>query len=196
MTTMVQTPLTLSPDPALIEALYRAEGKAEIVHGRIQYQMATGRAPGFAGDEIAFSLRSFVRANRLSGIAVADGKGFLVSLPNRSSFSPDAAYYEGPNSGMKFYTGAPLFAAEVRSENDYGPAAEFEMEEKRRDYFAAGTRVVWDVDVQSENVVRKFVTPDANTPSLIFRKGENADAQEAVPGWTIPVDELFEPTEQ
>ena len=50
----------------------------------------------------------------------------------------------------------PLFAVEVRSENDYGPAAEREMAAKRADYFAAGTRVVWDVDLLGEDVVRVY----------------------------------------
>jgi hypothetical protein len=35
-------------------------------------------------------------------------------------------------------------AAEVHSENDYGPAAEPAMTAKRADYFACGTLVVWD----------------------------------------------------
>ena len=42
---------------------------------------------------------------------------------------------------MKFYDGAPIFAAEVRSESDYGPDAEAAMARKRADYFAAGTLV-------------------------------------------------------
>ena len=54
---------------------------------------------------------------------------------------------------MKFLKGAPRFAAEVRSEGDYGPAAEQAIAEKRDDYFAAGTLVVWDVDLLSKDVV-------------------------------------------
>jgi len=49
--------------------------------------------------------------------------------------------------GMRFASGAPIFAVEVRSENDYGPAAERAMAAKRADYFACGTLVVWDVDL-------------------------------------------------
>lgn len=73
---------------------------------------------------------------------------------------------------------------------DYGPAAEKAMAAKRADYFAAGTLVVWDVDLFSEDVVRKYsaTTPDQPT---IFRKGEIADAEPAMPGWTMKVDELF-----
>jgi Uma2 family endonuclease len=48
---------------------------------------------------------------------------------------------------MKFYEGAPIFAVEVRSENDYGLKAEERIAEKRADYFVAGTLVMWDVDL-------------------------------------------------
>ena len=92
---------------------------------------------------------------------------------------------------MKFIQGAPHFAVEVRSENDYGPAAEREMAAKRSDYFAAGTLVVWDVDLLSDGVVRVYRNGDADNPSALHRRGELADAEPAVPGWTMPVDDLF-----
>ena len=58
------------------------------------------------------------------------------------------SYYTGPlpPNPMRFIEGPPTFAVEVRSENDYGDAAEVEMAAKRADYSAAGTSVVWDVD--------------------------------------------------
>ena len=176
--------------PATIEDLYKVEGKAELVCGEIEHLMPTGIDPGFAGDEIAFSLRQYVRQTG-TGRAVADNKGFHVDLPNRKSFSPDAAYYIGPHSGIKFYEGAPIFAVEARSESDYGPKAELKMAEKRADYFAAGTRVVWDVDTLSEDVVKKYTADNPDRP-VIFRRGDIADAEPAVPGWTIPVDDLFD----
>src|SRR5690348_5548845 len=90
------------------------------------------------------------------GRAVSDNKAFRVQLSNRESLSPDAAFYTGPRGGMSYYPQAPAFAAAVRSGGDYGPAAEAAIVEKRRDYFAAGTLVVWDVDLLSEDVVRKY----------------------------------------
>src|SRR6201999_4202644 len=104
-------------------------------------------------DEIFASLREYTRRTK-KGRAVGDNQAFVVNLPNRKSFSPDAAFYIGPDPGMKFFTGAPAFAAEVRSENDYGPKAERQMAKKRADYFAAGTLVVWDVDLLRDDVVR------------------------------------------
>ena len=175
---------------ATIDDLYKIDGKAELVNGEIVHFMATGRRPGYAGDEIFVALRLYVRQVR-RGVAVGDNKGFVVNLPNRESFSPDAAYYVGPDSGMRFFDGAPLFAVEVRSEGDYGSTAERDMAAKRQDYFAAGTLVVWDVDLLSTDVVNKYSADDPNTP-VVFRRGEIADAEPAVPGWNMPVDDLFE----
>jgi Uma2 family endonuclease len=174
---------------ATIEDLYKVEGKAELVDGEIVLMSPTGGDPGYAGDEIYSSLREHVRRAG-EGRATSDNKGFRVDLPNRGSFSPDAAYYVGPKPGMKYYEGAPRFAAEVRSEGDYGPAAEREMAEKRQDYFAAGTLVVWDVDILSDDVVKVYRANMPDTPA-VYRRGDMAEAEPAVPGWTMPVDDLF-----
>jgi len=175
---------------ATIEDLYAAPGKAELVNGELALMSPTGDKPGWAGDEIFASLRSYVRMTSF-GRAVSDNKGFLTHLPLRKSFSPDAAFYTGRPGGMKFFPDVPVFAAEVRSESDYGPKAEEEMAAKRADYFAAGCQVVWDVDLLSEDVVRVYRAdgPDHRT---VYRRGEVAEAKPAVPGWTMPVADLFE----
>jgi Uma2 family endonuclease len=174
---------------ATIEDLYKIKQKAEIVNGEIILMSPTGSRPGYAGDEIFSSLRQYSKRQKY-GRAVGDNKAFVVNLPHRKSFSPDAAFYVGGDSGMKFYQGAPVFAVEVRSEGDYGPRAERAMAAKRADYFAAGTLVVWDVDLLSENVVRVYRASDSETP-VIYRRGEIAEAEPVVPGWTIAVDDLF-----
>jgi Uma2 family endonuclease len=178
--------------PATIEDLYQVpdNGKAEIVNGELVLMSPTGREPGYAGDEIFVSLRQHSRLTR-RGLAVGDNKGFVVNLPNRLSFSPDAALYVGPRSGMRFYEGAPVFAVEVRSEGDYGSAAEETIAAKRADYFAAGTQVVWDVDLLSEEVVRVYRSDSPDKPTL-YRRSEVAEAEPAVPGWRMPVEDLFE----
>jgi Uma2 family endonuclease len=92
---------------------------------------------------------------------------------------------------MRFLEGSPIFAVEVRSENDYGPAAERAMQDKRADYLACGTLVVWDVDLLSEDVIKSYKASDPEHPE-IFRRGDIADAEPAVPGWRLPVNDLFE----
>ena len=174
---------------ASLRDLSRAAGKAELVDGEIVPMAPTGDAPGTAGDEIYYSLRKYVEQTGV-GHAVGDNKAFRVNLPHRQTFSPDAAYYTGPRTGMKFYAAAPAFAADVRSEGDYGPAAEQAMAAKRADYFAAGTLVVWDVDLLNEPVIRKYTAADPAQP-VFFRRGDLADAEPAVSGWRMKVDDLF-----
>jgi Uma2 family endonuclease len=164
-------------------------GKAELIDGAIVPMSPTGFLPNYAAGEIYASLREYARRTR-RGYAVADNAGFIVELPHRQSFSPDAAFYVGKPTGMRFLEGAPIFAVEVRSENDYGRAAEQELAEKRADYFAAGTQVVWDVDLLSDDIVRVYRADDPTHPT-IYRRGDRAEAEPAVPGWSLAVDDLF-----
>lgn len=174
---------------ARISDLYEIEGKAELVGGEIVYMSPTGRVPGRASGDIYMSLRQYERQHG-HGYAFPDNVGFVVSLPHRESFSPDAAWHTGALQGGKFLDGAPVFAAEIRSENDYGPAAEEKMREKRTDYFASGTLVVWDVDVLRDRLIRVYRASAPYAPT-IYRQGDVAEAEPAVPGWRFAVDELF-----
>jgi Uma2 family endonuclease len=180
------------PTRATLDDLYRVEGKAELIGGRIVHFMPSGHLPGVVAGEIFVSLRLYARAAG-RGVAYPDGVGFAVpELPSgRESFSPDAAYHVGalPANRMRFLEGAPVFAAEVRSENDYGEAAEDQMAAKRADYFTAGTRVVWDVDPLAETVA--VYRSDNPTKPALYRRGDVAEAEPAVPGWRVPVADLF-----
>ena len=130
--------VTVIKKPATVADLYEVAdgGKAELVIGELRLMAPTGLRPGFASSKIWLSLYRYVQDGH-SGVAVGDNVGFIVDLPQRQSFSPDAAYFTGVDSGMKFAQGAPVFAVEIRSENDYGSAAEREMAAKRADHFAA-----------------------------------------------------------
>jgi len=183
---------SVSTHRATLDDLYREEGKAELIGGRIVRFMASGHLPSVVAGEIFASLRLYVKTTK-RGVAYPDGIGFAVpELPSgRESFSPDASYYTGtlPANRMRFIEGPPDFAVEVRSENDYGNAAEAEMAAKRMDYFAAGTLVVWDVDPQAETVTL-YRANDPTQPT-IYQRGDTAEAEPAVPGWQLAVDDLF-----
>jgi Uma2 family endonuclease len=187
---MAMAPETGASVEELFEALADIDGKAEIVNGEIVRMSPAGDMPGYAAMMIAFSLHDYAKRTG-KGRATTDNVGFKVNLPNRKSFSPDAAFYTAEPSGMKFFEGAPVFAAEVRSEGDYGRRAEAAITEKRRDYFAAGTQVVWAVDLLGDEVVRVYRVDDPEHPT-VYKRGEVAEAEPAVPGWRMPVDDLFE----
>ncbi|HBB96045.1 MAG TPA: Uma2 family endonuclease [Blastocatellia bacterium] len=175
---------------ATIEDLYALphEQKAEIVNGEIVLMSPTGAAPSYAASEVFVSLREYARRTR-AGQAVTDNAAFVVNLSNCRSFSPDVGFYTGKWTGMRFFEGAPVFAVEVGSEGDYGPAAENAVAAKRADYFAAGTLVVWDVNLLSDDVIKSY---RAGSPEPeVFRRGDAADAELALPEWSMPVDDLF-----
>ncbi len=175
---------------ATIEDLYKLEyeGKAELVNGEIVLMPQTGGLPHYAALQVTISLAAHAKTTP-NAYAIGDSAAFIVNLPHRKTFSPDAAFYIGEIT-MKFFEGPPVFAVEVRSENDYGRWAERQMAKKRADYFAAGTLVVWDVDLLSDDVVRVYRSTDSER-AAIYRRGEFAEAEPAVPGWTMPVDDLF-----
>jgi Uma2 family endonuclease len=177
---------------ATLDDLYRTPEKAELIGGRIVTFMATGRKPNRVAFRISRSLDDHAMLTH-SGEAYTDNMGFAVPmLPSgRESFSPDSSYYRGPfpKDPMRFISGAPHFAVEVRSENDYTPSAELEMAEKRADYFVAGTEVVWDVDPLAE-CIHAYRVSDPEHPNT-FRRGDVADAEPAVPGWRVAVNWIF-----
>ena len=178
---------------ATLDDLLRVDGKAELIGGRIRRFMASGDAPSRAAFEIAVSLREFARRTG-KGVAYPDGIGYALRPPllgGRQSFSPDASYYNGPSptNPMRFIEGPPTFAVEVRSEDDYGEAAEAELTAKRADYFEAGTRVIWDVDPRTKTVAVYRI--GAPWQSSILHPGQVADAEPALPGWRLAVNDIF-----
>lgn len=141
---------------ATIDDLYRVpeNGKAEIVEGELVLMSPTGFLPGRASWAICAGLRKYEEETD-RGYAIPDNVGFIVDLPNRRSFSPDAAFYVGEPTGGNFLQGAPIFAAEVRSEEDRVYAAEKPAEPR------------------------------------LYGPGERAEAEHALPGWSMPVDDLM-----
>jgi Uma2 family endonuclease len=184
--------ITAAPTRATLDDLYREECKAELIGGRIVHLMPTGDFPSVVGGNIFVSLHHYSKSTG-PGVAYPDGIGYAIAeLPSgRESFSPDASYYVGsrPANRMRFIEGPPTFGAEVRSENDYGDVAEVLMAAKRADYFAAGTLVVWDVDPLAETVtVYRASNP---TEAVVYRRGDTAEAEPAVPGWRMAVADVF-----
>lgn len=184
--------LVASP-PATLDDLMRVEGKAELIAGRIVKFMPIGFAPSHAATQILIELAMYERHTG-NGTAGGDALGFALRPPlrnGRQSFCPDTSFYIGPlpRNRMKFIEGPPTLAVEVRSENDYGPAAERAIAAKRADYFEAGTRVVWDVDPLAQTVT---VYRDVDLARAeVFATGQVTDAEPAVPGWRMAVDDIF-----
>jgi Uma2 family endonuclease len=177
---------------ATLDDLYRTPEKAELIGGRIVRFMAAGHKPNRVAGRIYRSLDDYADTAR-RGVASTDNIGFAIpELPSgRESFAPDASYFDGPLPAnlMRFIEGPPTLAVEVRSENDFGPGAEIALAEKRADYFAAGTLVVWDVDPVAD-CIHVYKSSDPSRP-ITYARGQVADAEPVVPGWRVSVDWIF-----
>lgn len=176
---------------ATIEDLYNApdDGKYELVDGRLIHISPTGFRPVRIAGRIFDALYDYEEATG-GGMAIGDNLGFIVRQPRLRSFSPDAAYIAGTlEETDDFVEGAPIFAVEVRSKGDHGPASDAAYAAKRADYFAAGTQVVWDVNPRTQTVAR--YRADAPDAPRLFTSGEIADAEPALPDWRMAVRDIF-----
>src|SRR5689334_13253935 len=112
---------TATPVRATVEDLYRVDGQAELIRGRIVAAGPVGFLPGRVSAKIFRSLDDHAKATG-RGEAYTSTLGYVVpELPSgRESFCPDASYYDGPmpDNPMRFIAGAPTLAVEVRSETD------------------------------------------------------------------------------
>src|SRR5215216_1466401 len=97
---------------ATIEDLYKTPHKAELVDGEVVLMSPTGDMPARAGFTIAASLSTIEES--INGRAYTDNIGYKVILPNREFFSPDASFYIGFRTGMKFLKGALFFFSSRR----------------------------------------------------------------------------------
>jgi hypothetical protein len=50
--------------------------------------------------------------------------------------------------------------------------------------------VVWDVDLLGADAIRVYRADDPQNPT-IYRRGDVAEAELAVPGWRMSVNDLF-----
>jgi Uma2 family endonuclease len=174
---------------ATVADLHYLKGKAEIVDGRLWVIAPAGGVSSGAATSIQVSLNLY-RKERGGGFVFGSTLAYLVDLPHRRSLCPDASWYTGPREAG-FPKGAPAFAAEIRDDANYEEEYEALLASKIADYFTAGTKVVWDVDVLREELIRVYRADDPENPR-IYRRGEVAEAEPAVPGWRFPVDELFD----
>jgi Uma2 family endonuclease len=177
---------------AAIDDLCKVPGKAELIDGMVVEFKPTGRRPGRVALEIAVRLCDYARQTD-RGEAHGDNVGYVVAelSSGRESFSPDASYYNGPPQAddMTFVEGPPTFAVEVRSEGDYGAAADAEYAAKRTDYFETGTLAVWDVDSVGRTVTR--YSGDSPLEGTVFQVGDTADGEPALPQWRVAIADLF-----
>ncbi len=164
----------------------------ELVKGRLVRMPHPSGGHGSIAGLLYFALQSFVRPRNL-GYVLAAETGFVLEVGSEpTELAADAAYVRkdraptpGSQDWYKRWEVAPDLVAEVASPDQHRP----EMATKARQWLAAGVRlgwVVWPTRHQVDVWLSGYDTP-VDTLTL----EEHLDGLEVLPGFTLPVRDLF-----
>lgn len=161
--------------------------RRELVRGELRVMTPAGHDHGRVAMRIGSRLDRYVEANGL-GVVYAAETGFRTESDPDSVRAPDVAFVRGERveeaaGSPGFFPGAPDLAVEVVSPGDsYG-----EVEEKVFDWLAAGCRMVVVVNPRK----RSAAVYRSRTDIVLLTVDEALDGGDVVPGWMLPLRELF-----
>jgi Uma2 family endonuclease len=140
---------------------------------------------GYYENAIGSILREYVKRNRLGRVYTGD-PGFRLS--DGTVRAPDVAFVRQERvealKGKGFANGAPDLAVEIFSPSDSVP----QLMRQVKQYSAAGCQTVWIVYPEA----REIHVLEASGSDRLLRVGDSVEAPELLPGFSVPVAELFE----
>lgn len=158
---------------------------AELVDG-ILVEKTAGYREAFLTAVLLYHIQAFVRPRKLGRVTGPDG---MMRLFPGLIRIPDIAFV----SWGKFPAGklqpeavpplAPDLAVEVLSESNTGA----EMNRKRREYFEAGARLVWLVDLVARQV-QAFTSAEE---SVVINEDQTLNGGDVLPGFEMPLRQFF-----
>ena len=159
----------------------------ELIRGELKQRPLAGSYHGRLTSNVLILLWSYVRDIGLGHTYVA--AGYLISSDPDTVRAPDVAFISrerleeiGETDG--YWPGAPDLVVEVISPNDRYT----EVEEKVAEWLEAGARMVIVV-----NPRRRSVRVHRSLSDVIdLTEGDVIDGANVVPGWTLPISEIFE----
>jgi Uma2 family endonuclease len=157
----------------------------ELVDG-ILVEKAMGYREGLLAATFMFHIAGFVRSRNLGVVGAPDA---LMRLKKGGDRMPDISFTSWaklPTADAHLGRVAP-FAPELAVEIHSASNRPREIERKRREYFAAGTKLVWEVDPDAR-MVTVFTDP---TTSSVLTMSDTLDGGSVLPGFALPLADLF-----
>ena len=159
----------------------------ELVRGELRKMAPAGSRHSVSGIDMATSLNIHVKANNLGRVFGADG-GFLLARDPDTVRAPDVAFVrrervEAIGILSSYWPGPPDLAVEIISPNDRYT----EVYEKVDEWLAAGTRMVVVVNPRNRTATVRV----AGMNPVILNVGDTLDGGDVVPGWRMPVADIF-----
>jgi Uma2 family endonuclease len=169
----------------LLEVVDRERWPCELVEGTL-----IEKAVGFDKSVITGILASaIVNCVRPLKLGIVTGPRGPIRLGPGLVRAPDVAFISWdrlPNRKrpkVSIAELAPDLVAEVLSKSN----RKAEMNRKLREYFEAGVRLVWMVDMR-KRTARVYTAVDQ---SVLIKEGQSLDGGAVLPGFVLPLSELF-----
>jgi Uma2 family endonuclease len=159
----------------------------ELVRGELRRMPPAGSEHGYLAMRIASRLERHADANGLGRVYAAE-TGFKLASDPDTVRAPDAAFVsrtriEEAGRIAGYWPGPPDLAVEVVSPGD----THAQVVEKALTWLEAGCRMVLVADPD-----RRTVTVYRSLDNIrILTEGGSVDGADVVPGWRLPVAELF-----
>jgi Uma2 family endonuclease len=167
------------------------EGRlCELVDG-VLVEKGRGFLESYLAGALIEILRGFVKPRHLGLVTAPDG---LVRLAPGLVRIPDVAFVSWARLPGRRVPRAPIpalaphLAVEILSESNTAD----EMARKRREYFAAGVRLLWQV-APLARTVEVYTAPEQ---VLLLREEDTLEGGEALPGFALPLREFFAELDQ
>lgn len=159
----------------------------ELVRGELIKMPPAGHMSSFREMRVGSRLALYVDENRLGRVYGASG-GFTLARGPDTVLAPDASFVrqervEAVGDGDGFFPGAPDLVVEVISPSDRLTEVEAKVEE----WFNAGTLMVVVVNPRNRTI-RAYRSP---TDSVLLTETDTLDGGNVVPGWRLPVADIF-----
>ncbi len=159
----------------------------ELVEGELRKTAPAGDEHGCVAMNVGISLGGHVKANGLGRVYAAE-TGFRLASDPDTVRAPDAAFVrrervEESGRVEGYRPGAPDLVVEVISPSDTYAA----VMEKALEWLAAGCRMVLAADTSRRTVTVYRSREDVR----ILVEGDVVDGADVVPGWRLPVAEVF-----
>jgi len=132
-------------------------------------------------------LGAYLDINDIGELGGADG---TLRLDDDQIRAPDVSFvrHEKRNAGNQIRRAVPRWAPDLAVEVLSPSNTPAEMARKLRDYFGAGTLLVWIVDPERRTVTVHTSATDCHT----LTEADTLDGGEVLPGFTLAVRRIFE----
>jgi Uma2 family endonuclease len=159
----------------------------ELVRGELRKIAPAGARHGRSAGKVARPLMNHVANSDLGEVYIAEAGFLLTSNPDHVRV-PDVAFvrrerFEDVGDTDGFFPGPPDLAIEVVSPSDRYT----EVAEKVEDWLNSGTLMVIVVDSRRRVAAVHF----PGREPITLTEQDTLDGGEVVPGWSLPVAEIF-----